>query len=60
MDLDYGLLGGRSEWDYLDRVSVRMLDGRWMSDGNLERERARPEVVLWGQALSLNVEMYDV
>lgn len=38
MGLDYGLLGGRSEWDYLDRVSVRMLDGRWMSDGNLERE----------------------
>lgn len=38
MDSDYGLLGGHSEGDDLERVSVRMLDGRWMSDGNLERE----------------------
>ena len=38
MDLDSGLLGGCSEWDGLDRVSVRTLDGSWMSDGNLERE----------------------
>lgn len=38
MDSDYGLLGGQSEWDDLERVSVRLLNGRWMSDENLERE----------------------